>query len=62
VNVVSEYVGPEVVARYLDIGVSTLRAWCRAKRVPHYRKGRKPKFVLSEIDEWMSKSKIEPKS
>lgn len=53
-----KWVNIEDVAEYLSITVDTARAWIKADMLPAYKVGKRYKFKLSEIDEWVRSEKI----
>ena len=48
----------EEIADYLSITIDTARAWIKAGMLPAYKAGRRYKFKLSEVDEWVREGKI----
>ena len=48
----------EELAEYLSITVDTARTWIKAGNLPAYKAGRRYKFKLSEVDEWVRSGKI----
>ncbi len=48
----------EDIADYLSITEDTARAWVREGKLPAYKVGKRYKFKLSEIDEWVRSGKI----
>jgi excisionase family DNA binding protein len=48
----------EAVAEYLSITEDTARTWVREGKLPAYRVGKRYKFKLSEIDEWVRSGRI----
>lgn len=53
-----KWVNIEDVAEYLSITVDTARTWMRNGKLPAYKVGKRYKFKLSEIDEWVRSGKI----
>ena len=43
----------EDVADYLRITQDTARTWAREGRIPAYKVGKRYKFKISEVDEWV---------
>lgn len=43
----------EDVANYLGITQDTARTWAREGRVPAYKVGKRYKFKISEVDDWV---------
>lgn len=52
------WVNIEEIADYLSITTDTAREWIKAGMLPAYKAGRRYKFKLSEVDEWVRKGKI----
>ncbi len=48
----------EDIAEYLSITQDTARAWVRDGKLPAYKVGKRYKFKLSEVDEWVRDGKI----
>lgn len=48
----------EDVAEYLSITEETARTWLKEGKLPAYRVGKRFKFKLSDIDEWVRSGKI----
>ena len=48
----------EHIADYLSITEDTARTWVREGKLPAYKVGKRYKFKLSEIDEWVRTGKI----
>lgn len=48
----------EDIAEYLSITQDTARTWVREEKLPAYKVGRRYKFKLSEVDEWVREGKI----
>lgn len=52
------FIGLEDAAKFLDIKPDTLRKWINHKKnVPAYRIGKKWKFKLSELNDWVCSGK-----
>ena len=43
----------EDIAEYLSITQDTARTWVRDGKLPAYKVGKRYKFKLSEVDEWV---------
>lgn len=52
------WVNIEELAEYLSINIDTARAWIKAGMLPAYKAGKRYKFKLSEVDEWVRKGKV----
>ena len=48
----------EDVAEYLSITEETARTWLKEGKLPAYRVGKRFKFKLSDVDEWVRSGKI----
>ncbi len=46
-------------ARLLGISQYTLYYWAQARKIPHYRIGRRVLFSRSELAEWLRKHRVE---
>ena len=49
----------EDVAEHLSISQDTVRTWIKEGKLPVYRAGKRYKFKISEVDEWVRKGKIQ---
>jgi excisionase family DNA binding protein len=43
----------EDIAAYLSVSEDTVRTWIRNKKIPTSKAGKRYKFKISEIDEWV---------
>ena len=41
--------------------IQTVYTWTSANRIPYYKEGKRIRFLKSEIDEWILKSKLKTK-
>lgn len=57
-NADEKWVNLEDVAEHLSVSHDTIRAWIRNGKLPFYRAGKRYKFKLSEVDEWVREGKI----
>ena len=48
----------EDIAGYLSITEDTARTWVREGKLPAYKVGKRYKFKLSEIDDWVRSGNI----
>jgi excisionase family DNA binding protein len=48
----------EDIADYLSITQDTARTWVREGKLPAYKVGKRYKFKLSEIDDWVRSGKM----
>lgn len=55
---VEKWVNLEDIADYLSVSQDTIRAWIKEGKLPVYRAGKRYKFKISEVDEWIRKGKI----
>ena len=53
-----KWVNLEDVAEHLSLSVDTVRVWVRNGKLPIYRAGKRYKFKISEIDEWVRAGRI----
>ena len=53
-----KWVNAEDVAEHLSISLDTVRTWIKAGKLPAYKAGKRYKFKLSEVDEWVREGKI----
>ena len=56
---VEKWVNLEDEADYLRVSQDTVRTWIREGKLPVYRAGKRYKFKISEIDEWVRNGKID---
>ena len=55
------YLTLEEAATYLKIPKAQLYKLCYEKRISYIRRARRLKFVVDELDEWMSAGRVEAK-
>ncbi len=53
-----KWVNLEDIAEHLSLSQDTVRAWVREGKLPVYRAGKRYKFKISEVDEWVRNGKI----
>jgi len=53
-----KWVNLEDIAEHLSLSIDTVRAWVKEGKLPVYRAGKRYKFKISEVDEWVRKGKI----
>lgn len=46
------------IAEHLSISEDTVRTWVKEGKLPFYRAGKRYKFKISEVDEWVREGKI----
>ena len=57
-NVEEKWVNLEDIAEYLSVSKDTVRTWMKEGKLPVYRAGKRYKFKISEVDEWVRKGLI----
>ena len=55
---VEKWVNLEDVAKHRSVSTDTIRIWIKDGKLPYYRAGKRYKFKISEIDEWVKQGKI----
>ena len=55
---VEKWVNLEDVAKHLSVSTDTIRIWIKDGKLPYYRAGKRYKFKIYEIDEWVKQGKI----
>ena len=53
-----KWVNLEDIAEHLSVSSDTVRAWIKNGKLPFYRAGKRYKFKISEVDEWLRNGKI----
>jgi excisionase family DNA binding protein len=53
-----KWVNLEDIADYLSVSNDTIRNWIKGGKLPYYKAGKRYKFKISEVDEWLRKGKI----
>lgn len=53
-----KWVNLEDVAEYLSVSKDTIRAWIRENKIPYYKAGKRYKFKISEVDDYVRNGKI----
>lgn len=61
-NITSEatpekWVNLEDIAEHLSVSTDTVRNWIKDGKLPFYRAGKRYKFKISEVDEWLRDGK-----
>ena len=56
---VEKWVNLEDVAMHISVSQDTIRTWIKEGKLPFYRAGKRYKFKISEIDEWVRQGKIQ---
>lgn len=58
-NVTPEkWVNLEDIAIHLSMSEDTVRTWVKEGKLPFYRVGKRYKFKISEVDEWVRGDRI----
>ena len=57
-NITEKWVNLEDIAEYLSVSKDTVRKWMREGKLPVNKAGKRYKFKVSEVDEWVRKGKI----
>ena len=53
-----KWVNLKDVAVYLSMSEDTVRTWIKEGKLPFYRVGKRYKFKISEIDDWILSGKM----
>ena len=53
-----KWVNLEHIADHLSVSKDTVREWIKNGKLPYYRAGKRYKFKISEVDEWLREGKI----
>ena len=53
-----KWVHLEDIADYLSVSKDTIRAWIKDEKIPFYKAGKRYKFKISEIDDYVRNGKI----
>lgn len=53
-----KWVNLEDIAEHLSVSEDTIRTWIKSGKLPFSRAGKRYKFKISEIDEWVREGKI----
>jgi excisionase family DNA binding protein len=53
-----KWVNLEDIAKHLSLSMDTVRTWVKESKLPVYRAGKRYKFKISEVDEWVREGKI----
>jgi excisionase family DNA binding protein len=56
-----KWVNLEDIAVHLSMSEDTVRTWVKESKLPFYRVGKRYKFKISEVDEWVRTGKIDDK-
>lgn len=55
---IEKWVNLEDIAKHLSVSKDTVRAWMREGKLPINKAGKRYKFKISEVDEWLRSGKI----
>ena len=55
---VEKWVNLEDIADHLSVSQDTVRTWIKEGKLPYYRAGKRYKFKISEIDDYVRGGKI----
>jgi len=53
-----KWVNLEDIATHLSVSEDTVRTWVKEGKLPLYRAGKRYKFKISEVDQWVREGKI----
>lgn len=53
-----KWVNLEDIAKHLSVSEDTVRTWIKSGKLPFSRAGKRYKFKISEVDEWVREGKI----
>lgn len=53
-----KWVNLEDIAIHLSMSEDTVRTWIKEGKLPFYRVGKRYKFKISEVDDWIRAGKI----
>lgn len=56
---VERWVNLEDIAIHLSVSTDTIRNWIKSGKIPFYRAGKRYKFKISEVDEWLKSGKMQ---
>ncbi|MCG2713753.1 MAG: helix-turn-helix domain-containing protein [Candidatus Omnitrophica bacterium] len=52
------YLGPEELSTYLGMSVRTIYFWIAQRKIPHFKLGKRLRFDIIEIAEWLKDKKV----
>ena len=58
---VEKWVNLEDVAEHLSLSQDTVRTWIKEGKLPAYKAGKRYKFKISEVDDWVRTGRIKDK-
>ena len=53
-----KWVNLEDIATHLSMSADTVRNWVRENKLPYCRVGKRYKFKISEVDQWITDGKL----
>jgi excisionase family DNA binding protein len=53
-----KWVNLEDIAIHLSMSEDTVRSWIKDKKLPFYKVGKRYKFKISEVDEWIRAGRL----
>ena len=56
---IEKWVNLEDIAEYLSVSKDTIRVWLKEGKLPVYKAGKRYKFKISEVDEWIKHGKVQ---
>lgn len=51
------YLGPEELSTYLGMSVRTIYFWIVRRKIPYFKLGKRLRFDILEIEEWLKDKK-----
>lgn len=57
-SMAEKWVNLEDIAEHLSVSHDTVRTWIKSGKLPFNRAGKRYKFKISEVDEWVRQGKI----
>lgn len=58
-GVIEKWVNLDDIADYLSVSKDTVRVWLKEGKLPVYKAGKRYKFKISEVDEWIKRGKVQ---
>lgn len=55
---IEKWVNLKDIADHLSVSKDTVRTWIKDGKIPVYRAGKRYKFKISEVDEWVRNGRI----
>ena len=50
----------EEIAQYLNEAAGTIREWVARRKIPYYKRGRRLRFKIEEIEKWDREENFRP--